>query len=463
MTDKGEQETNNLKGSVLGSEAAAAASAAEANLRRWITTGCAPRRAHLIRWLLQRLELVKGASAGTENEVQGRPRGEEGGPDWLLVISNVDSNSEKLRRGSADDKGGNVGAEGWKAGASTQVATNSGDGSGGKDRPGRQKPGGYAEAAGEDEEGSLSSLGKTFGDASAADTTAAPRVTPQQHRASASGGEQHRWRWWDNENPWSRGSMSSATTRTTSTDGKTPGCAPIPSPPAYRETVPPPPYRESTGDLSPSSESRSPASNSGSEAHERSPRAGSVALRDDASTSTCSGEDTSRGPPPSYRSVAAKGERRRLSSSARGVEDERENNLPARDFPPPSYGRFYDPHAATEWWAQDDDRRIYDQNESSERDRGSERRRRHVSPAGGGGNTERRDEQHLMFRDRPSERPETVDDKDQLRRLGESGGWQRRREVVGRKTSTAAAGSRPKASITRGKSRQKDASGLTLT
>ncbi|CAM9644787.1 unnamed protein product, partial [Scytosiphon promiscuus] len=449
----------------------------------WITTGRAPRRAHLIRWLLQRLELVQGAAFKDRREpdieegVQGRIHGAEGGAGWSLVISGGDVNGEKLRSGAVDDEGGNVGAEDGEDGAPRQAATSSGGGDvGGQDRSERQRPGGQmGEALREDGEESISSYRKTLV-APAANTVDVPVLTPEEHPAVAGEGEQQRWRWWDNENPWSRGSMSSATTRSSSIDGKAPRSGPALSPPAYREPVPPPPYREVTGGLSTSSESRSgPVRKSVSaphEQHQRSPlsddaaeatgislRASPVASRDDASTRTSSEEDAGRGPPPSYRSVAATGgETQTSSSSARSAEDERENNLLVRDLPPPSYGRFYEPHGAAEWWAQDN------QDESSEPERELEhrRRRRQVVLDDGSGSTGRRDEQHRKIRDRPFERPETVDDKEEFRRGAEPRGWQRSRRVVGRRASTAAGAGRLKAATAPEKNRQKGF-GLPLT
>lgn len=305
----------------------------------------------------------------------------------------------------------------------------------------RQQGGGHAddksEAGGES---STAPNGRAFGPA-----TAAPGVFPPN---SSHGKEetQQQWQWWDNENPWSRAPRSSA-----SIDRKVSGTAPA-QPICQEETTPPPPYQEVVGGprASRSSTQEQVVEQQTGEIPSETATSSGQALRSGSAVSNAasnfSGDDNTRGPPPSYRAAVA-GVTEILSSSSDQEEEEKQD--PVRHLPPPSYGRFYDDfrsatvgsrsHGGTdssganseggEWWVlEDQDHQHAPVWSGQERERG--RRRNGASPGGGRQNFDR---------------PETSDDGREGEGLGASSRrrWQ---HSAGRRTRTAAAGgsSRPR-------------------
>lgn len=295
--------------------------------------------------------------------------------------------------------------------------------------------------------------------------------------AKGEGDIQQQWQWWDNENPWSRGPRSSTSTERKSTGRELADT--VAPPPVYQETAPPPPYQEVIAGLP----SRSPMQKQIVEQQERARSFETSAsnrrdlrsvsaVSNDASCS--SADDTSRGPPPSYRAAAVG--RTASQSSPSDREEEGKQNSTVH-LPPPSYGRFYDDFRwATsplqgktssssgaksdggEWWTLDDQD---DQNapiwsgegRGKERERG--RRRTRVSSGGNGGSGGGGGASGLQDRDRP----ETIGEEREEDRLGGTS-WRRRQssEVRRRRTATAGGSSRPRTTTShpRGKSRNKD-------
>ena len=276
----------------------------------------------------------------------------------------------------------------------------------------------------------------------------------------AVGGERvnQQWQWWDSENPWSRGSRSS-----TSTDEKSSSQS-APPPPVYREVGPPPPYQEVLAE--PRTTRSSLSSSKTATSNKQARRLGSP-LSNDASQS--SGDDTSRGPPPSYRTAAAE---RGTGSFSSSYGDEEEGKHFAGDLPPPSYGRYYEglhstqvlsparretgngspKSEASEWWAPENPQHQYrarpdtDRNSGRGQERERRRRRRSGSSVRGGG--------YQKF-----DRPETVDDEGDDDEgegdvfLGTS--WARRKHGVERKrSSTMAVGGRNRPRTTMSLSRR---------
>lgn len=443
-----------------------AAAEADANLRRWITTGRAPRRAHLVGWLLQRLEIVRVAVAeegesdgASEDQRQGRFHGEKSSERWSLVISkySVSADSSPLdHAGSAENKAGR------QQGACDE----------GKNKEVNTGPPQHA---------------RTFPGAAASSAIAMPRVVARDlseggGRGEGGDGEEHQWQWWDNENPWSRASRSSTKGSKSSPDGSLSGSGP--PPPAYQETTPPPPYHDVVAAISaPRSSAQKTAfgRDQTGQTPETAAANRNVLLLDSvlSNGASSSGDDTSRGAPPSYRTAAAKGAG--IPSTSQGEEHQQ---LLLKDLPPPSYGRFYgEGHRATvaslprretnsgrensiaspdtaEWWAGDNNHLDYQRQQTRpktgrdrerervrKRDYGS-RRRRHVSTDGGSYDGLE------AFHGKTVQRPETAavgdnDDDEEEDLLGGAWGWRSRYGGGGRRGSPTATGgrSRPRTTL----------------
>lgn len=442
------------------------AAAADASLRKWITTGRAPRRAHLVGWLLQRLEIVRVAAGeggnsdgASEDQQSGRFHGGGSSARWSLVISkdtvNIDSTIDK--GGTADNKT-------------------------------RRRQSGCADE-GREGVNTVSPHTRTLSGAAASSTITMPQVgardlTEGGGRGEGDGIGENQWRWWDEENPWSRGSRSSTKDSKSPADRRLSGHLP---PPAYQETAPPPPYQEvvaNNSDLRPSTQKTVLKRYHHTEPPEMAAATNS-ALSDGASSS---GDDTSRGEPPSYGTAAA-GRAGRVFASR---SEEKQQQPLIQDLPPPSYGRFYgDGHPATvvspphresssnsksssatsdtaEWWARDDvgddshhrhqrqsrPKTGRDREQERVRERGHGRRRRHVSADGGSFDGLQ------AFDGKTVQRPETtVGDNDKEKEmLGGAWGWRSRYGDGGRRSPTAAGVSRPRTTLplSRGKNGRKD-------
>lgn len=290
----------------------------------------------------------------------------------------------------------------------------------------------------------------------------APHISPAQ-LGEGEGELKEQWQWWDDENPWARGPRPSTDRKPTGK--KIPDMAP--PPPVYQETTPPPPYQEVVSGL------RMPRSSVQEhivEQEEVAPFRRALrpvsAVSNDASGS--SGDDTSRGPPPSYRAAAVGGKGSFSSSS------DREEKHSTGHLPPPSYGRFYDEsRSATftsplqgetnssgtksdggEWWTQRDQHNPHGpvwsrEGRGQERDR--ERRRTRVPSGGTGGGVSGGLQKY--------DRPETIGDEHEEERLGGKS-WRRRQRSEGRRRRAVTTGgsSQPRTilPLPRGKSGHKD-------
>ncbi len=450
--------------SLRGTTEASAPESVDADLRRWITTGRAPLRAHLVDWLLRRVELVKTAGdEGGSHDAASREDRQQAISSWSLVISKDHATAGR----DSDDGQATNGANVTKTSIEGTTGSNNGRTFSGDIKAKRQqggRAGGESKYEENGEEGSSQTRDRTSAAVSAAGSTAAvPRAALPQ---LAAGGEgvRHQWQWWDSENPWSKGSRSSA-----STDANSSESAP-PPPPVYREVGSPPPYQEVvTGPRAP----RSSLHSSQTVTSNAQPPLSSSLLSKDAGHS--SGDDTSRGPPPSYRTAAAG---RGTSSFSSSFDEEEEGKHPVGNLPPPSYGRYYEAlrstpalpdgrgetgnvsptSEASEWWAQEDPEYHYQPRPDTDRDgdRGRERerrrRRKYESLGRGGG-------KHKL------ERPETIDDEGH----GEDEGqgvllatpWARRKRAGERRRSSAMAvdgGNRPRTTtaVSRRKNGHKD-------
>lgn len=459
------------------------AAEADASLRRWISTGRAPRRAHLVEWLLQRLEIVEVAAAeegqpsgASDEQRQGRFRGEKSSERWSLVISkdSVSVDSTPLENaGRADNKAGR------QQGPCAEGESKEVEGNTGPQQHTRTIPGAAANSA-----------------------ISMPQVAARDPTEGGGGdGAEHQWQWWDNENPWSRASMFSTRGSKSSADGSLSRSGR--PPPAYRETSPPPPYHDVIADIS-APRSSAPTTRFGrhqkGQTHEATATNGLVLpLHSPPSNgASSSGDDMSREAPPSYRTAAAGGGG--TPSTPRGEEEHQ--RLQIKDLPPPSYGRFYgeghrgavvsppprreansgrensitspDP---SEWWAVDDNNHLLrhqrqqgrpktgrESEQERVRERGhvsSSRRRRHVST--GGGSYDGLE----AFNGKTAQRPETAvvgdnddDEEDEEYMSGGAWGWRSRYGDGGRRGSRTATGgsSRPRTTLPlpRGKKGRKD-------
>lgn len=453
-----------------------AAAAADVSLRTWITTGRAPRRAHLVSWLLQRLEIVRATAAEGGNSDGAREAQEQGrlysgessaSARWTLVISkdrvNVDGSTGNEAR--------------------------------------RQQVGCVGRLNEDGEASTVSPHSRMFPGAAGGSTIANPHIFARDIADGAEGREEevdrgeHQWRWWDEENPWSRGSKRSSTKSSKlSADGSLSEAAP--PPPAYQETASPPPYQQVVRDIS------APRSSTQKTVFERHLKAqspetaatgGHGKLLDSvlSNGASSSEDDTSRGAPPSYRTAAAG----RIGTLFKCRSEEGQQELQIKDLPRPSCGRFYgEGHLGTiaspprrvtdsssssksssaksepaKWWTRggdDDDHRhrhhrqrrpkpAPDREQERVRERRHERRRRHVSTVGGSY------DELQAFDSKTAQRPETVvGDHDGMEGMfGGTWGWRSRYGDGGRRRSlTATGGSRPRTtlSLPRGKKGHND-------
>ena len=172
---------------------------ADASMRTWVSTGRVPRCAHLVRWVLRRLQLVEVATTG--HAESAGTQGWRGEKCWSLVISAGGSDAEGGGGGCADDE-----TRGYSI-RSTQGELGIGPGwrSGGSE--------------------GLKRHTIPFGS-----------NTQSRDREQVGGKEEVPW--WNNEDPWEARSKSDVNP---AYDG------PAPQPPGYSEAVPPPPYEEAVG------------------------------------------------------------------------------------------------------------------------------------------------------------------------------------------------------------------------